>query len=72
MNEKVKTKIKTKNWQFQSQRKSGNLDFSNLDLFMVGISNLVTCSKLNKHINRKAVPKTYLEILKTFVNSLKN
>ena len=72
MNEKVKTKIKRKNWQFQSQRKSGNLDFANLDLFMVDISNPVTCSKLNKYIIRKTVPKIQLEILKTFVNSIKN
>ena len=58
--------------QFQSQRKSGNLYFANLDLFMVDISNLVTCFKLNKRNNPKTVSKTYWKILKTFLNSIKN
>ena len=66
MNDGIKKMIKRKNWQFQSQRKSGNLEFTILNLLTQDISNAITSSKLkyyeslaNKLNDPKTAPKTY-------------
>ena len=41
INDEIKTTTKRKNWQFQCQRKSGNLDFAILNSFILDISNLL-------------------------------
>ena len=58
--------INRKNWLFQSQRKSGNLDFTILNTFTLDISNAIKSSKLNfyEHLANKlnglkTAPKTY-------------
>ena len=69
MNNEIKKMIKRKNWVFQSQRKSCNLDFAILNLLMQ--YHAITCSKLkhyehlaNKLNDPKTAPKTYWKILK--------
>ena len=70
--------IKRKNWLFQCQRKSGNLDYASLNSITQDISNTVNSSKLKYHerlslklYDPKIASKTYWEILKTFVNGTK-
>ena len=72
MNDKIKNLIKRKNWLFQCQRKSGNLDYACLNSITQDISNAVNSSKLKYHehlalnLNEpKTAPKTYWEILKS-------
>ena len=50
MNDEIKKIIKRKNWLFQSQRKSSNLDFAILNLLAQDISDAVTSSKLKYYI----------------------
>ena len=78
MNDKIKNLIKRKNWLFQCQRKSGNLDYASLNSITQDISNAVNSSKLKYHErlalnlnDPKTAPKTYWKILKTFVNGTK-
>ena len=79
MNDEIKKMIKRKNWLFQSQRKSCNLDFAILNSLTQDISDAaVTSSKLkyyerlaNKLSYPKTAPKTYWKILKTFLNGTK-
>ena len=78
MNDEIKKMIKTKNWLFQSQRKSCKLDFTVLNSLTQDISDAITSSKLkyyeglaNKFKDSKTAPKTYWKILKTFVNGTK-
>ena len=49
MNDKIKDLIKRKNWLFQCQRKSGNLDYASLKYITQDISNAVNSSKLKHH-----------------------
>ena len=78
MNDKIKNLIKRKNWLFQCQRKSGNLDYASLNSITQDISNAVNSSKLKYHErlalnlnDPKTAQKTYWKILKTFVNGTK-
>ena len=78
MNDEIKNLIKRKNWLFQCQRKSGNLDYASLNSITQDISNAVNSSKLKYHErlalnlnDPKTAPKTYWKILKTFVNGTK-
>ena len=78
MNGEIKNLIKRKNWLFQCQRKSGNLDYASLNSITKDISNAVNSSKLKYHEclalnlnDPKTAPKTYWKILKTFVNGTK-
>ena len=78
MNDKIKNLIKRKNWLFQCQRKSGNLDYASLNSITQDISNAVNSSKLKYHErlasnlnDPKAAPKTCWKIYKTFVNGTK-
>ena len=78
MNSKIKSLMKRKNWLFQCQRKSGNLDFASLNFIAQDISNAVNSSKLKYHehlpLNLNdptAAPKIYWKILKIFVNETK-
>ena len=78
MNDGIKKMIKRKNWLFQNQRKSFDLDFTNLNLLKQDVLNAITSSKLkyherlaNKLNNSKTAPKSYWRILKTFVNGTK-
>ena len=66
MNDGIKKMIKRKNWQFPSQRKSGTLEFTILNLLTQDISNAITSSKLkyyeslaNKLNDPKTAHKTY-------------
>ena len=68
--------IKRKNLLFQSQRKSGKLDFAILNSLTLDLSNEITTSKLkyreylaNKLNDPKTAPKTNWKILKTLVNN---
>ena len=45
MNEEIKNFIKRKNWLFQCQRKSGNLDYPSFNSVTQDISNIVNSSK---------------------------
>ena len=70
--------IKRKNWLFQYQRKSGNLDYVSLNSITEDISNVVNSSKLKYHErlalnlnDPKTAPKTYWKILKKCVNGRK-
>ena len=61
--------IKRKNWLFQYQRKSGNLDYVSLNSITEDISNVVNSSKLKYHErlalnlnDPKTAPKTYWKI----------
>ena len=49
MNLEITKLIKRKNWLFQCQRKSGNLDYASLNTVTQDISNLVDLSKLEYH-----------------------
>ena len=78
MNDEVKNLIKRKNWLFQCQRKSGNLDYASSNSITQDISNAFNSSKLKYHErlalnlnDPKTAPKTYWKILKTFVNGTK-
>ena len=78
MNNEIKNFIKRKNWLFQCQRKSGNLDYASLNSITQDISNAVNSSKLKYHErlaiylnDPKAAPKTYWKILKTFAKGTK-
>ena len=78
MNDEIKKMIKRKNWLFQNQRKSSNLDFAILNSLTQDISDAITSSKLkyyerlaNKLNDHKTAPKTYWKIPKTFVNGTK-
>ena len=78
MNDEIKKMIKRKNWLFQIQRKSCNLEFTILNSLTQDISNAITSSKLkyyerfaNKLSDPKAAQKTYWKILKTFLNGTK-
>ena len=78
MNDEIKNLIKRKNWLFQCQRKSGNLDYASLSSITQTMSNTVNSSKLKYHErlalnlnDPKTAPKTYWKILKTFVNGTK-
>ena len=78
MNDEIKQMIKRKNWLFQSQRKSCNLDFAILNLFTQDISDVITSSKVkyyeclaNKLNVPKTTPKIYCKILKIFVDGAK-
>ena len=75
MNDKIKEMIKRKNWLFQYQSKSGNLDYVSLNSITEDISNAVNSSKLKYHErlalnlnDPKAAPKTYWKIFKKCVN----
>ena len=78
MNDEIKKFIKRKNWIFQCQRKSGNLDYASLNSITQNISNAVNLLKLKYHErlglklnDPKTAPKTYWKILKAFVNGIK-
>ena len=78
MNDVIKQMIKRKNWLFQSQRKSCNLDFAILNSFTQDISDPITSSKVkyyeclaNKLNVSKTAPKIYWKILKMFVDGTK-
>ena len=78
MNGEIENLIKRKNWLFQCQRKSSNLDYASLNSITKDISNAVNSSKLKYHErlafnlnDPKTAPKTYWKILKTFVNGTK-
>ena len=78
MNDEIKQMIKRKNWLFQSQRKSCNLDFAILNSFTQDISDAITSSKVkyyeclaNKLNVPKTAPKIYWTILKIFVDGTK-
>ena len=78
MNDEIKKLIKRKNWLFQCQRKSGNLNYASLNSITQDISNTVNSSKLKYHerlslkfYDPKIASKTYWKILKTFVNGTK-
>ena len=78
MNDEIKKMIKRKNWLFQSQRETCNLDFAILNLLMEDISDAITSSKLkyyerlaNKFNDLEITPKTYWKILKAFANGNK-
>ena len=78
INNEMKNLIKRKNWLFQCQRKSGNLDYANLNSVTQDISYAVNSSKLKYHErlalnlnDPKTAPKTYWKILKAFVNGTK-
>ena len=78
MNDEIKNLIKRKNWLFQCQRKSGNLDHASLNSITQDTSNLVNSPKLKYHVrlalnlnDPKTAPKTYWKTLKTFVNETK-
>ena len=49
MNDGIKKMIKRKNWLFQNQRKSFDLDFTNLNLLKQDVLNAITSSKLKYH-----------------------
>ena len=75
MDDKIKEMIKRKNWLFQYQRKSGNLDYVSLNSITEDISNVVNSSKLKYHErlalnlnDPKTAPKTYWKIFKKCVN----
>ena len=53
MNDGIKKMIKRKHWQFQSQRKSGTLEFTILNSLTQDILNAITSSKL-KYYERLA------------------
>ena len=53
MNGEVETLIKMKNWLYQRQRRSGNLDYNTLNANTKDISNAVNFSKFRYH-NRPA------------------
>ena len=78
MNDEIKNLIKRKNWLFQCQRKSANLDYASLNSITQDISNAVNSSKLKYHerlafklSDPKTTPKTYWKILKIFINGTK-
>ena len=78
MNDEIKNLIKRKNWLFQCQRKSGNLDYASLNSITQDISNAVNSSELKYHErlalnlnDPKTAPKTYWKIFKTFINGTK-
>ena len=63
---------------YQKQRRSGNLDYTMLNVIMMGISGAVNSAKFQYHDyfakklnNPKATAKTYESIFKTFVNGSK-
>ena len=75
MNDEFKTLIKRKNWLYQRQRRSGNLDYNMLNAITTNKSNAVNSSKFKYHDrlgkklnNSKTAAKTYWSILKFFVN----
>ena len=78
MNE-IKKMIMRKNWLFQSQRKSRNLDFAILNQLTQDISDAAVRSSKLKYYERlanklsypKTAPNTYWKILKTFLNGTK-
>ena len=66
MNGEIKKLIKRKNWLFQCQRKSENLDYASLNSITQNISNAVNLLKLKYHErlglklnDPKTAPKTY-------------
>ena len=66
VNDEIKKLIKMKNWLFQCQRKSGNLDYASSNSTAEDISNAVNSSKLKYHErlalrlnDPKAAPKTH-------------
>ena len=67
MNDKILTLIKRKNWLYQTQRKSGNLDYATLNAITTDISNANKCFT-KKLSDPRTTTKTYWLILKTFVN----
>ena len=78
MNLEIIKLIKRKNWLFQCQRESGNLDYASLNTITQDRSNLVDSSKLEYHErlalrlnDPKTSLKTYWKILKTFFNGTK-
>ena len=78
MNDEIKNLIKRKNWLFQYQRKSCNLDYASLNSIIHDILNAVNSSKLKYHErlarnfnDPKTTPKVYWKILKIFVNGTK-
>ena len=70
MNGEIKNLIKRKNWLFQCQRKSGNLDYASLNSITKDILNAVNSSKLKYHerlalnLNDLKQPKNLLENIK--------
>ena len=75
MNDEIKIMIKRKNWLFQSQRKSCNLEFAISKSLTQEITVAITPSKpkyyeclANKLNDPKTAPKAYWKILKTFAN----
>ena len=61
MNEEIKNFIKRKNWLFQCQRKSGNLDCASLNSIAQDISNIVNPSK-----------QTTMSVLHSIIMTLKH
>ena len=71
MNLEIIKLIKRKNWLFQCQRKSGNLDYASLNAITQDISNPVTSSKLKYHERftlKLSDPKTVKNLLKNTKN----
>ena len=70
INGEIKNLIKRKNWLFQCQRKSGNLDYASLNSITKDILNAVNSSKLKYHerlalnLNDLKQPKNLLENIK--------
>ena len=65
-NDGIKKLIKRKNWLFQCQGKSGNLEYTSLNSITQDISNAVNSSKLKYHESLvvkpndpKTAPNTY-------------
>ena len=76
--EEIESLIHRKNSLYLKHRKSGSIDYPSLNAFTLDISNAIRSSKLkyherlaNKINDHKTAPKTYLTILKTFVNGSK-
>ena len=78
INEEIKSLIHRKHSLNQRQRKSDCIDYTSLNALTLHISNAISSSELNYHeclANKlndpKTAPKTYLTILKTFLNGSK-
>ena len=78
MNDEIKNLIKRRNWLFQCQRKSGNIDYASLNSITQDVSNAVNSSKLKYHErlafklnDPKTTPKNLLEDTKNIVNGIK-
>ena len=65
MNDEIKTLIKLKNWFYQRQKWSDNLDYEMLNVIMIDILNVVSSSKFKYHKCIAKEPKDPKTTVKT-------